>query len=400
MNKKAFDTKVKKLFADHKRFIARKNIRVKETNGVYYRYKYPVLTAEHTPVFWRYDLDYKSNPNLMERLGMNCAFNPGAIEFDGKICLVARAEGVDRKSFFAIAESKSGVDNFKFWDYPVLLPETSDPDINVYDMRLVKHEDGWIYGLFCSERKDPSAPRGDLSSATAQCGIVRTKDLKNWVRLDDLKTTSPQQRNVVLHPEFINGKYALYTRPQDGFISAGSGGGIGWGLCDNMEHAVITGPETIVDDRQYHTIKEVKNGLGPAPIKTEKGWLQLAHGVRNCAAGLRYVIYAFLTDLKEPNKLIAEPGGYLIAPQGEERIGDVSNVVFTNGWVARKNGQLFIYYASSDTRCHVAETTVDLMLDYVLNTPPEAGRSYACVQQRYKLITKNLPIMKAMGIKP
>ncbi len=400
MNKKTFDAKVKKLFADHKRFVARKNPKAKETNGVYYRYKYPVLTGEHTPVFWRYDLDHKSNPNLMERLSMNCAFNPGAVEFDGKICLVARTEGVDRKSFFAIAESKSGVDNFKFWDYPILLPETSDPDINVYDMRLVRHEDGWIYGLFCSERKDPSAPRGDLSSATAQCGIVRTKDLKNWERLDDLKTTSPQQRNVVLHPEFINGKYALYTRPQDGFISAGSGGGIGWGLCDNMEHAVIIGTETIVDDRQYHTIKEVKNGLGPAPIKTEKGWLQLAHGVRACAAGLRYVIYAFLTKLDEPNKLIAEPGGYLIAPQGEERIGDVSNVVFTNGWVARKNGQLFIYYASSDTRCHVAETTVDLMLDYVLNTPPEAGRSFACVQQRHKLISKNLPIMKAMGIKP
>ena len=400
MNKKTFDAKVKKRFADHKRFIARKNTKVKETNGVYYRYKYPVLTAEHMPVFWRYDLDYKSNPNLMERLSMNCAFNPGAIEFDGKICLVGRVEGVDRKSFFAIAESKTGVDNFKFWDYPILLPETNDPDINVYDMRLVKHEDGWIYGLFCSERKDPNAPRGDLSSATAQCGIVRTKDLKNWQRLDDLKTTSPQQRNVVLHPEFINGKYALYTRPQDGFISAGSGGGIGWGLCDNMEHAIITDPETIVDDRQYHTIKEVKNGLGPAPIKTEKGWLQLAHGVRACAAGLRYVVYAFLTKLDQPNKLIAEPGGYLIAPQGEERIGDVSNVVFTNGWVARKNGQLFIYYASSDTRCHVAETTVDLMLDYVLNTPPEAGRSYACVQQRHKLISKNLPIMKAMGIKP
>jgi 4-O-beta-D-mannosyl-D-glucose phosphorylase len=400
MNKNTLDAKVKKLFADHKRFIARKNTKVKETNGVYYRYKYPVLTAEHAPVFWRYDLDYKSNPLLCERLGMNCAFNPGAIEFDGKICLVGRVEGVDRKSFFAIAESKSGVDNFKFWDYPILLPETSDPDINVYDMRLVKHEDGWIYGLFCSERKDPTAPRGDLSSATAQCGIVRTKDLKKWERLDDLKTTSPQQRNVVLHPEFINGKYALYTRPQDGFISAGSGGGIGFGLCDNMEHAVITGAETIVDDRQYHTIKEVKNGLGPAPIKTEKGWLQLAHGVRACASGLRYVIYAFLTKLNQPDKLIAEPGGYLIAPQGEERIGDVSNVVFTNGWVARKNGQLFIYYASSDTRCHVAETTVDLMLDYVLNTPPEAGRSYACVQQRYKLISKNLPIMKAMGIKP
>ena len=400
MNKKTFEKKVKALFTNHKRLITRKNVKVRETNGVFYRYNYPVLTAEHTPVFWRYDLDYKSNPNLTERLGVNCAFNPGAIELDGKIYLVARVEGVDRKSFFAVAESKTGVDGFKFWDYPILLPETDYPDINVYDMRLVKHEDGWIYGLFCSERKDPNAPRGDLSSATAQCGIARTKDLKNWVRLDDLKTTSPQQRNVVLHPEFINGKYALYTRPQDGFISAGSGGGIGWGLCDNMKHAEISGPETIVDDRQYHTIKEVKNGLGPAPIKTDKGWLQLAHGVRACAAGLRYVIYAFLTKLNEPNKLIAEPGGYLIAPQGEERIGDVSNVVFSNGWVARNNGQLFIYYASSDTRCHVAETTVDLMLDYVLNTPPEAGRSYACVQQRYKLISKNLPIMKSMGLKP
>jgi 4-O-beta-D-mannosyl-D-glucose phosphorylase len=394
MNKTAFDKKVKQLFAGHKHFISRKNTRAKETNGVYYRYKYPVLTAEHTPVFWRYDLDFKTNPNLMERLGINCAFNPGAIEFDGKICLAARVEGVDRKSFFAIAESKTGVDNFKFWDYPIVMPETSDPDINVYDMRLVRHEDGWIYGLFCSERKDPNAPRGDLSSATAQCGIARTKDLIKWQRLDDLKTSSPQQRNIVLHPEFINGKYALYTRPQDGFISAGSGGGIGWGLCDNMEHAVITSPETIVDDRQYHTIKEVKNGLGPAPIKTSKGWLQLAHGVRGCASGLRYVIYAFLTKLDEPNKLISEPGGYLIAPQGEERIGDVSNVVFTNGWVARKNGQLLIYYASSDTRCHVAETTVDLMLDYVLNTPPEAGRSYACVQQRISLIKKNLGLRK------
>ncbi len=400
MNKTTFDKNVKTLFANHKRLITRKNVRVKETNGIYYRYKYPVITAGHTPVFWRYDLDYKSNPNLLERLGINCAFNPGAIELDGKICLIVRAEGADRKSFFAVAQSKTGVDNFKFRDYPVILPETDDPDTNVYDMRVVKHEDGWIYGLFCSERKDTNAPSGDLSAAVAQCGIARTKDLEKWQRLDDLKTASPQQRNVVLHPEFVNGKYALYTRPQEGFISAGSGGGIGWGLCDDIEHAVITQPETIVDDRQYHTIKEFKNGLGPAPIKTEKGWLQLAHGVRACAAGLRYIIYAFLTKLDEPNKLIAEPGGYLIAPQGEERIGDVSNVVFTNGWVARKNGQLFIYYASSDTRCHVAETTVELMLDYVLNTPADPGRSFACVRQRNKLISKNLPIMKSMHVSP
>lgn len=399
MNKTTFNIKVKALFTNHKRLITRKNVKIKETNGIYHRYKYPVITAAHTPVFWRYDLDHKSNPNLVERLGINCAFNPGAIELDGKIHLIVRVEGADRKSFFAVAESKTGIDNFKFWDYPIVLPETEDPDTNVYDIRVVKHEDGWIYGLFCAERKDPDAPRGDLSSAIAQCGIARTKDLEKWQRLDDLKTTSPQQRNVVLHPEFVNGKYALYTRPQEGFISAGSGGGIGWGLCENMEHAVITEPEIIVDDRQYHTIKEAKNGLGPAPIKTEKGWLQLAHGVRACAAGLRYVIYAFLTKLDEPYKLIAEPGGYLIAPEGEERIGDVSNVVFTNGWVARKNGRLLIYYASSDTRCHVAETTVDLMLDYVLNTPADPGRSLACVQQRNKLISKNLPIMKSMGIK-
>ncbi len=398
MNRKTFERQVKALFAAHKRLITRKNIRVKETNGVFWRYKYPVLTAKHTPVFWRYDLDFKNNPYLMERLGINCAFNPGAIEFDGKICLIARVEGVDRKSFFAVAESKTGIDGFKFWDYPIVIPETDDPETNVYDMRAVLHEDGWIYGLFCAERKDLNAPRGDLSSATAQCGIVRTKDLVKWQRLDDLKTPSPQQRNVVLHPEFINGKYAFYTRPQEGFIEAGSGGGIGWGLADNMEHAVLTG-ETIVDDRQYHTIKEVKNGLGPAPIKTKKGWLHLAHGVRNCAAGLRYVLYCFLTKLDQPNKIIAEPGGYFVAPQDEERIGDVSNVVFSNGWVER-NGQLFIYYASSDTRCHVATTTVDRLLDYVINTPPDAGRSYACVQQRSKLITRNLPVMKSLGLRP
>jgi 4-O-beta-D-mannosyl-D-glucose phosphorylase len=389
MNKTTFERQAKTLLAQHKRLIARKNVKLKESNGVYWRYKYPVLTAAHTPVFWRCDLTYKTNPFLMERLGINSTFNVGAIELDGRICLMARVEGVDRKSFFAVAESRTGVDGFQFWDYPILLPETDDPDINVYDMRLVRHEDGWIYGLFCTERKDPNAPRGDLSSAVAQCGIVRTKDLKSWERLDDLKTGSPQQRNVVLHPEFIKGKYAFYTRPQDGFIEAGSGGGIGWGLADNMEHGTI-GEETIVDDRQYHTIKETKNGQGPAPIKTKAGWLHLAHGVRGCAAGLRYVLYAFLTKLDRPDKIIAAPGGYLLAPQGEERIGDVSNVVFSNGWVARKNGDVFIYYGSSDTRTHVATTTVDRLLDYVTNTPPDGLRSRRCVEQRCELIEKNL----------
>jgi 4-O-beta-D-mannosyl-D-glucose phosphorylase len=308
--------------------------------------------------------------------------------------LALRVEGADRKSFFAIAESQNGVDNFKFWDYPVTMPEiTGNPDTNVYDMRLVKHEDGWIYGQFCTERKDPETPLSDTSSAVAQAGLTRTKDFITWERLPDLITPSPQQRNVVLHPEFINGKYAFYTRPQDGFIDAGTGGGIGWGLASSMENAVVD-KETIIDDRQYHTIKEVKNGMGPAPIKTEKGWLQLAHGVRNTAAGLRYVLYMFLTDLKEPNKVIAEPAGFFIAPEGEERIGDVSNVVFSNGWVKKENGEVLIYYASSDTRLHVAVSGVDVLLDYVLNTPPDKLRSAESVKQRNELIAKNLKIIK------
>jgi 4-O-beta-D-mannosyl-D-glucose phosphorylase len=334
-------------------------------------------------------MSYETNPFLMERIGVNAAFNPGAIELDGKIFLAVRVEGVDRKSFFAIAESWNGIDNFRFWDYPILMPETSNPDVNVYDMRFVKHEDGWIYGLFCTERKDPSVPRTDTSSAIAQCGVARTHDLKTWERLDDLKTKSPQQRNVVLHPEFVNGKYALYTRPQDGFIGTGSGGGIGWGLSKSMEHAVIDS-ECIIDDRVYHTVKEVKNGLGPAPLKTKKGWLQLAHGVRNTAAGLRYVLFMFLTDLSEPNKIIARPGGYFLAPKGDERIGDVSNVVFSNGWVMKKNGDVYIYYASSDTRIHVATTHVDRLLDYVINTPEDGYRSGTSVQQRMNLIDRNL----------
>ena len=352
-----------------------------------------MLTAGHVPLFWRYDLDPRRNPFLMERMGINAAFNAGAIEFDGKILVMARVEGWDRKSFFAVAESPNGIDNFRFWDYPVVMPETEDPDINVYDMRLVRHEDGWIYGIFCTERKDPNAPPGDLSSAVAQAGIARTRDLVKWERLPDLKSRSPQQRNVVLHPEFIDGRYAFYTRPQDDFISAGSGGGIGWALCKDITRAVIE-EETIIDQRLYHTIKESKNGLGPAPIKTPHGWLQLAHGVRGCAAGLRYVLYLFMTDLEHPEKPIYTPGGYFIAPQAEERIGDVSNVVFSNGWVARDNGDILIYFASSDTRLHVATTTVERLVDYVCNTPPDPLRSAACVAQRNELITRNLALLR------
>ncbi|MHA6531432.1 glycoside hydrolase family 130 protein [Paenibacillus sp. BAC0078] len=384
-----FEERKQQLTERYEALIARKNEKAPYGNGIYDRYQYPLLTAEHAPLIWRYDFNPETNPYFMERIGVNGIFNPGAIELNGKFYIVARVEGNDRKSFFAVAESDSGVDGFRFWDHPVVLPETEDPDINVYDMRLVKHADGWIYGLFCTERKDPDAPHGDLSSAVAQCGITRTKDLKTWERLADLKTGSAQQRNVVLHPEFVDGKYAFYTRPQDGFIDAGSGGGIGWGLSDTIENAVITS-ESIMDQRYYHTIKEVKNGQGPAPIKTPRGWLHIAHGVRNTAAGLRYVLYAFLSDLEEPNKVTHAPGGHFIAPDGEERVGDVSNVVFCNGVIARDNGDIYIYYASSDTRIHVATTTVDQMLDYVLNTPEDPLRSYACVQQRIALIERNL----------
>jgi len=392
MTHEQFNARLQKLLAEYEALITRPNRPCDDSNGVLERYKHPVLTAEHAPVFWRYDLNYATNPHLMERLGVNAAFNPGAIDLDGKFLMVARVESADRKSFFAVAESPNGVDNFRFWDYPIVMPETSAPDVNVYDMRLVRHEDGWIYGLFCTERKDPMAKRGDLSSATAQCGIARTKDLKIWQRLDDLKTRSPQQRNVVLHPEFIHGRYAFYTRPQDGFIEAGSGGGIGWGLSDGIEHAEI-GQERIVQDRKYHTINEVKNGLGPAPIKTAEGWLHLAHGVRNTAAGLRYVLYSFMTSLEDPSRLTHEPGGYLLAPQGIERVGDVSNVLFANGWIARPNGRIFLYYASSDTRCHVATTTVEKLVDYCMNTPADPLRSAACVKQRIELIDRNLKIM-------
>ncbi|HXN48059.1 MAG TPA: glycosidase [Bryobacteraceae bacterium] len=383
-----FEHRLAQLLRAHEDLIGRPNAPVPGSNGWFQRYQHPVLTGAHAPVFWRYDLDPATNPLLMERLGINAAFNVGAMEWNGKVVLMARVEGADRKSFFAVAESASGVDGFRFWDYPVTMPEGAEPETNVYDMRLTAHEDGWIYGLFCAERKDPAAAPGDLSSAVAQCGIARTRDLKKWERLDDLRTPSAQQRNCVLHPEFVEGQYAFYTRPQDSFIEAGSGGGIGWGLAKNMEHAVIE-RETILDRREYHTINEVKNGLGPAPIKTGKGWLHLAHGVRNTAAGLRYVLYCFLCDLAVPYKVIAKPGGYFLAPEGGERIGDVSNVTFSNGWV-RRGEQVLIYYGASDTRTNVATTTVERLLDYVLNTPPDPLRSAACVRQRIALIEKNL----------
>ncbi len=355
--------------------------------GLLQRYKNPVLTAEHTPITWRYDLNPGTNPFLMERIMMNGVFNAGAIKWNGKYIVVARVEGADRKSFFAVAESPNGVDNFRFWERPVTMPETGEPDTNIYDMRLTAHEDGWIYGVFCSERKDPNAPAGDLSAAVAAAAIARTKDLVNWERLPDLKSKS-QQRNVVLHPEFVNGKYAFYTRPQDGFIDTGSGGGIGWGLVDDIEHAEVKA-EAIIDHRYYHTIKELKNGEGPHPVKTSKGWLHLAHGVRGCAAGLRYVLYMYMTALEDPTKLIASPGGYFMAPEGEERVGDVSNVLFSNGWIADEDGNVFIYYASSDTRLHVAVSTVDRLVDYCLNTPVDGLRSATSVETINKLIDNN-----------
>lgn len=394
----AFEERLKALREAYEALLQRPNERAAETesNGVYFRYKYPVLTAAHTPLFWRYDLNPQTNPFLMERLGINAVFNAGAILHEGRYLLVARVEGIDRKSFLAVAESPNGIDNFRFWDHPIAMPEVEDPDTNIYDMRLTKHEDGWIYGLFCTERKDPDAPPGDTSAAVAQGGIARTRDLKTWERLPDLRTPSPQQRNVVLHPTFVDGKYGLYTRPQDGFISAGTGGGIGWGLVESMENAVVE-EEIIVDPRVYHTVKELKNGQGPPPIRTDEGWLHLAHGVRNTAAGLRYVLYLILSDLDEPWRVTHRPAGYFLAPEGEERIGDVSNVAFSNGWIDTPDGTVLIYYASSDTRQHVATSSVERLLDYVLNTPEDAGRSAACVAQRMDLIRRNLQIVNGHG---
>lgn len=393
MNKIQFDQRLRQLFGAHESHCARRNDAIELPNGIYQRYKHPVLTWEHTPVFWRFDLNYETNPHLLERLGVNTVFNAGAMEWNGKIVVVPRIESFDVKSFFAVAESDNGIDGFRFWDYPIVLPQTHEPDMNVYDIRLVAHEDGWVYGLFCTERKDESQPH-DTSAALARCGIARTKDLREWQRLPDLVTPSPQQRNCVLHPEFVDGQYAFYTRPMDGFIETGGGGGIGWGTCSDITNAAIEN-EIIIDSKVYHTVKEVKNGLGPAPLKTPHGWLHLAHGVRRTAAGLRYVLYCFLCDLKEPWRVTHQPGGHFMAPHGLERVGDVSNVLFSNGWVLRSNGDLFIYYASSDTRLHVATTTLEKLLDYTMNTPEDAGGTYACVQQRTALIAQNLELMKS-----
>lgn len=386
-----FHKKCEEIMQRYEAVVTRKNEKTDFYNGIYDRYKHPVLTRDHIPPFWKFDMNPETNPYFMERLGVNCVFNAGAIELNDKFYLVARVEGNDRKSFFAVAESDNGIDGFRFWDYPILLDDVCPEETNVYDMRLTKHEDGYIYGVFCSESKDTTV--NDLSAAVAAAGIVRTKDLKTWERLENLKTlNSPQQRNVVLHPEFVDGKYAFYTRPMDDFIDTGSGGGVGFGLCDDITHAVID-EEIITSKRKYHTITEAKNGAGATPIKTDKGWIHIAHGVRNTAAGLRYVIYAFATSLEDPTKVIAEPSGFLIAPLGSERVGDVSNVVFTNGAIARDNGEVYIYYASSDTRLHVATTTMDKLIDYVFNTPEDPLRSVKCVEQRCEFIRKNLEFM-------
>ncbi|KAA2238452.1 glycosidase [Chitinophaga agrisoli] len=385
---KHFTERLAGLRQHHEALITRPNEIITPGNGVYDRYRYPVLTSAHTPLYWRYDLDPATNPYLMERFGINAAFNAGAIKWEGQYLLMARVEGVDRKSFFAIAASDNGIDNFRFWEYPSLIPETADPDINIYDMRLIAHEDGYIYGVFCTERRDPSAPAYDQSAALASCGIVRSRDLQHWERLPDLQTPSPQQRNVVLHPELVNGRYAFYTRPQDGFIDAGTGGGIGFGYCNDITQPVIR-EESILDGKAYHTVYEAKNGLGPAPIKTPQGWLHLAHGVRNTAAGLRYVLYLFLTDLQDLARITHKPAGYFLAPEGEERIGDVSNVVFSNGWIADEDGKVFIYYGSSDTRMHVAVSTLSQLLDYVTHTPTDGGRSAETVNTVYRIINKN-----------
>ncbi len=382
-----FDEKLKVLVKDHEALLKRKN-RAVYVNGVYERYEFPVLTAAHAPLSWRYDLDESTNPFLMERFGIHAAFNSGAIKWGDRYLLCVRVEGADRKSFFAMAESPDGVDNFRFWDRPVTMPEWGEPATNIYDMRLIAHEDGWVYGVFCVERKDPAAAPGDLSSAVAAAGIARTRDFVTWERLPDLVSAS-QQRNVVLHPEFVDGKYAFYTRPQDGFIDAGSGGGIGWALVDDITHAEVR-DEKIINLRHYHTIKEVKNGEGPAPIRTDRGWLHLAHGVRGCASGLRYVLYMYMTALDDPSRVIAEPAGFFMAPDGGEYIGDVMNVLFSNGWIADPDGRVFIYYASSDTRMHVATSSVDRLVDYCLNTEPDGFTTSDTVKRLNRLIDKNL----------
>ena len=384
-----FEQKVAAVRQRHEQLITRPNVKREWGNGIYDKYLYPIVTAEHTPLEWRYDFNEQDNPHFMQRIMMNATLNSGAIKLNGKYLLVVRTEGADRKSFFAVAESPNGVDNFRFWDEPITMPDDVIPATNVYDMRLTQHEDGWIYGVFCAERHDDTKP-GDLSAATATAGIARTKDLKTWHRLPDLKAAS-QQRNVVLHPEFVDGKYAFYTRPQDGFIDAGSGGGIGWALVDDIEHAEIK-EEKIINARHYHTIMEVKNGEGPHPIKTPAGWLHLAHGVRGCASGLRYVLYMYMTALDDPTRVIAQPGGYFLVPEGEEYIGDVMNVAFANGWIADEDGRVLIYYASSDTRMHVAESTTDKLIDYCMNTPADGLYTAASVETIKKLIEKNRSI--------
>ncbi len=381
-----FQDKLGALKAHHEELLARPNIKAEWGNGIYDRYVNPILTAEHTPLEWRYDFNEATNPYLMERIMMNATLNAGAMKWQGKYLLVVRVEGADRKSFFAVAESPNGIDNFRFWPEPITMPEDVVPATNIYDMRLTAHEDGWIYGLFCAERHDDNEP-ANLSAATATCGIARTKDLKNWERLPDLKAKS-QQRNVVLHPEFVDGKYALYTRPQDGFIDTGSGGGIGWALIDDITHAEVK-EERIINARHYHTIMEVKNGEGPHPIKTPQGWLHLAHGVRGCASGLRYVLYMYMTALEDPTRVIAQPGGYFLVPQGEEYIGDVMNVAFSNGWICDDDGNIFIYYASSDTRLHVATSTVDKLIDYCMHTPADGLTTGASVETIKALIRRN-----------
>jgi 4-O-beta-D-mannosyl-D-glucose phosphorylase len=393
MNTSLYEERIKKITGEHQALLARQNEALFSENGIYSRYKYPVLTRHHIPLEWRYDFDPESNPRFMERIGFNATFNSGAVMWKDKYLLIVRVEGNDRKSFFAIAESPNGIDNFRFWERPVTLPETENPDTNVYDMRLTQHEDGYMYGVFCTERKDPFALAGDTSSAVAAAGIVRTRDLIVWERLPDLITAGGQQRNVVLMPNYIKGKYAFYTRPQDGFIETGKGGGIAFGLSDTIENARVD-KEMIVDAKTYHTIYEVKNGQGPVPIKTDKGWLNLAHGVRNTAAGLRYTLYMFMTELNDPAKVIFKPGGHFIAPYGPERVGDVSNVVFSNGWIADENGKVFIYYASSDTRMHVATSTIGQLVDYCINTPQDKLRSAASVQTINELIDKNMKYLK------
>ena len=391
MKRKEFDTKMEELFSKHSKLISSINKKHKKGNGIYDRYKHPVVTRNHAPVFWRYDLNYESNPHLMTRLGVNTTFNAGAIKLNGKYLMVLRVEGFDVKSFFAVAESPNGIDNFKFWDQPIAMPVNDDPETNVYDIRLTQHEDGWVYGLFCAERKDKSN-LGDSSAAIASCGIARTRDLKSWERLPDLKSNAAQQRNCVLHPEFVNGKYMIYTRPQMSFIETGDSG-IAAGYCDTMERAVID-EEKVIDPRTYHTVKEVKNGQGPAPIKTSEGWIHLAHGVRRTAAGLRYSLYCFMTDLNDPAKVIKRPSGHFIEPLGKERVGDVSNVTFSNGWILDDDGTVYIYYASSDTRMHVATTTLEKLIDYVINTPEDPGRTELCALQRKEMISKNLKILE------